>query len=106
MKSKLSHFTKTVTTAGTRVQLTTLGVKSPTVSIQALRGNTNVVYIGNNTVSSATHFISLAAGGTCVLSADLFGLAGAQIELSTIWIDSAVSGEGVMVGFIDRPDGA
>jgi len=105
MKIALKHFTKTVTTAGTRVQLTTSGIKSPSVSIQALRANTNVVYVGNSAVSSATHFISLAAGGTVVLSAEQFGLAGASIELSNIWLDAAVSAEGVMVGYFERPDG-
>lgn len=104
MKLKLSHFTKTVTTAGTRVQLTTNTVKTPAISIQALRGNTNVVYVGNSTVSSTTHFISLAAGGTVVLDAEQYGLAGAHVDPSGIWLDSAVSGEGVMVGFMDRQE--
>lgn len=104
MKLKLSHFTKTVTTAGTRVQLTTNTVKTPSISIQALRGNTNVVYVGNNSVSSTTHFISLAAGGTVVIGAEQYGWGAAQIDPSKIWLDSAVSGEGVMVGFLDRQE--
>jgi hypothetical protein len=104
MKLKLSHFRKTVTTAGTREQLTTSEVKSPSVSIQALRANTNTVFIGNNQVSSTTHFVSLAAGGTTVLSAEAFGLAGAQIDLSQIWLDVGVNGEGVVVGYLDRQD--
>ena len=104
MKIALKHFTKTVTTAGTRERLTTLGVKSPSVSIQALRANTNVVFVGNNQVSSTNHFISLAAGGTVVLGLESFGLANASIDLSQIWLDVTTSGEGVMVGFYDRPD--
>lgn len=105
MKLSLNHFRKTVTTAGTRERLTTSGVKTPTLSIQALRTNTNNVYVGNSGVSSTTHFISLAAGGTVEFSADIYGQAGAHLDPSKIWIDVAVSGEGVMVGFLDRQEG-
>lgn len=106
MKLKLSHFRKTVTTAGTREQLTTNTVKSPSVLIQALRANTNPIFVGNNSVSSTTHFVSLSAGGSVNLSAVDFGWAGAQMDLSDIWLDVTTSGEGVVVGFLDRQEGA
>lgn len=104
MKIKLSHFAKTVTTAGTREQLTTNTVKSPSVVIQAKRANTNPIFIGNNQVSSTNHFISLAAGGSVNLSSVDFGLAEAQIDMSSIWLDVTTSGEGVIVGYLDRQE--
>ncbi len=105
MKLKLSNFRKTVTTAGTREQLTTSQVKSPSVLIQALRANTNPIFIGNNSVSSTTHFLSLSAGGSVTLSAVDFGWAGAQMDLSNIWLDVTTNGEGVVCGFMERQDG-
>jgi len=104
MKLKLSHFRKTVTTAGTREQLTTNTVKTPSIVIQALAANTNRVFIGNNTVSSTTHFVSLPAGGSVNLSSVDFGLGEAQIDLSAIWLDVTTSGEGVVYGYLDRQE--
>lgn len=105
MLVNLNHFRKTVTTAGTREQLTTNTVKSPSVIIQALRANTNPVFIGNNSVSSTNHFISLSAGGSVNLSAVEYGLAGAQIDMSKVWVDVTTSGEGFVVGYMDRQEG-
>ena len=104
MKMKLRHFKKTVTTAGTREQLTTIATKTPYVVIEGLKANTNSIFIGDNTVSSTTFFVSLGAGGTSELNLIPLGQAGAYIDLSTIWIDVTTSAEGVTVGFLDRVD--
>lgn len=75
---------KTVTTAGTRVTLaSSTTVKS--VTIKALDTNTGYIYVGDTTVASTNGF-QLAAGET--VSLDL-------ANLSTVNLDSSVSGEGV-----------
>ena len=75
---------KTVTTAGTRVQLaTTTAVAS--LTIKAKRTNTGSIYVGDSTVTSSTGFI-LAAGDS--ISLDIS-------DLATIYLDSSVNAEGV-----------
>jgi hypothetical protein len=77
---------KAVTTAGTQVAL---GHPSHaithSVKIKALHGNTGWIYIGDSSVSSSTGYV-LDAGETLEL----------QIaNLSTVYVDSSVNGEGV-----------
>lgn len=75
---------KTVTTAGARVQLaSSQAVRS--VCIKALQTNTGYIYVGDGSVTSTTG-IQLLAGDT--ISLDIS-------NLSTVTIDSSVSGEGV-----------
>jgi hypothetical protein len=78
------HGKKTVTTAGTRVALaSSQSVRS--VCIKALQTNGGYIYVGDVTTSSTTGF-QLLAGDT--ISLDI-------ANLSTIYLDSSVSGEGV-----------
>jgi len=78
------HGKKTVTTAGTRVALaSSQAVRS--VCIKALQTNGGYIYVGDTSTSSTTGF-QLLAGDT--ISLDI-------ANLSTIYIDSSVSGEGV-----------
>jgi len=78
------HAKKTVTTAGTRVALaSSQAVRS--VCIKALQTNGGYIYVGDVSTSSTTGF-QLLAGDT--ISLDI-------ANLSTIYIDSSVSGEGV-----------
>jgi hypothetical protein len=75
---------KVVTTAGTRVALTSSqAVKS--VTIKALVANTGIIYVGDGAVAAANGY-ALSAGDT--ISLDIANLA-------TINLDSSVSGEGV-----------
>lgn len=76
---------KTVTTAGTRVQLTTTSTGIHTVSVRALTGNTGLIYIGNSAVASTTG-VELSAGDAITITIN---------DLSKVYIDSAVNGEGV-----------
>lgn len=74
----------TVTTAGTQVALaSSQTIKS--VTIKALSTNTGFIYVGNSGVDSTNGF-QLSAGDT--VSLDL-------TNLSTVYIDSSVNGEGV-----------
>lgn len=77
---------KTVTTAGTEVRLP--DIPGNQFLIKALAANTGIVYIGNNgdeTVSSSTGF-ELSAGDQVPVEVK---------NLSCLWLDSAVNGEGV-----------
>jgi hypothetical protein len=102
MRCKINHFRKTVTTAGTREQMTTSNLRVPSVVIQAESDNTGRVYIGNSTVSSTNCFAHLGAGGSVSISAADFGLADAQIDLSQIWFDVGTSGDGAFCGYAER----
>lgn len=97
----LKHFRKTVTTAGTRIQLTTNEVNVVYLIIQALTGNTGRIYIGNNQVASTSSFVDLAPDSSISLDSAQLGLGDAKLDMSKIWLDSSVSGEGVNVGYIE-----
>lgn len=93
------NFNKTVTTAGTAVRLTTTNFMAISATIQALHSNTGRVCFGASNVLVSTNT------GTC-LSADQAGPlleigqpSGKPFDLSQIWIDSAVNGEGVSVTY-------
>ena len=78
------HGKKTVTTAGTRVALaSSQAVRS--VCIKALVTNAGYIYVGDVSTSSTTGF-QLLAGESVSLDIS---------NISTIYIDSSVSGEGV-----------
>ena len=74
----------TVTTAGTQVVLSS-STATASVTIKALATNTGYIYVGASTVSSTDGF-QLQAGEVVSMDVD---------NLSDIWIDSSVNGEGV-----------
>ena len=78
---------KTVTTAGTAVVLGTLTVNCEIV-IKALDTNTDVIALGDDGSGSVTtaNGYRLTAGETCILRVG---------NLSNVWLNSAVNGEGV-----------
>lgn len=85
--TSVGSFQKTVTTAGTRVQLDTNTSKS--VTIKAKTTNTGLIYVGNVAVTSSNGFI-LSAGDT--ISLDIS-------NTNLVYIDSSVDAEGVSVAF-------
>lgn len=74
----------TVSTAGTRVVLASAQAIT-SVTVKALSTNTGLIYVGNSTVASTNGF-QLSAGDS--VSMDV-------TDLSTVYLDCAVSGEGV-----------
>lgn len=83
---------KTVTTAGTREPLAAgEGLKVLSITIKALRGNGGKIYIGDNLVSSSVGFELDAADSIDLATDDPTK----PIDLTQIWIDASVSGEGV-----------
>lgn len=79
---------KTVTTAGTAVQLGTQRI-SGALMVKALLANTGNIFIGNDGAGDVTsaNGMELDAGEVII-----FSYVG---SLETIWIDSSVNGEGV-----------
>ena len=76
---------KTVTTAGTRVALASSTAITHSVTIKALHGNSGWIYVGNSSVASSNGLV-LDAGESCEIEV---------ANLSTVYIDSSVNGEGV-----------
>lgn len=83
--STLGSGSQTVTTAGTRVQLSAISIPCKKVTIQGLSSNTAQIYIGDSTVSSAN--------GIYVFPTQIFQLTVSNLNL--IWLDSVNNGEGV-----------
>lgn len=91
LASVLHAGNRAVTTAGTAVQLSTTKILANWIYIQPKPANTDVVYIGDSTVSS-TVGVEFAVGNSGVL----WPVVGTNVyDLSTIWVDAAVNGEGV-----------
>lgn len=90
---------KTVTAAGTREPLA-LNLSVRAVTIRALSTNTDLVYVGDTTVAAAVSY-TLKPGETfsIALTDDEYRL-GAAINLNRIWLDVAVSGEGVCYSYV------
>jgi len=76
---------RTVTTPGTRVQLTTSSTATYEVLIQAKSTNTGLIYVGGASVASSNG-ISIAASKGITISVQ---------NLNQVWLDCSVGGEGV-----------
>ena len=83
----LLQLVKTVTTAGTRVQLHA-GTPCKEVLVTALFSNTGFIYVGTVAVSSAAYGKRLRPEESVRMSVSDFNL---------VYIDSSVNGEGVAV---------
>ena len=82
---------QTVTTAGTRVQLTTTATPCRLVNIFAKAGNTGNIFVGGSTVSSARGIVLEQARSTDWFPID---------DLSKVYIDAATNGDGVQYAFV------
>lgn len=94
---------KTVTTAGTRVQVSTTDTVITSLVIQADPTNTGKIYVGDSSVSSTQASAALAAGQAFTIDPDASGRSGQEeYVLSDFWIDSSVSGEKAYISYIKR----
>lgn len=96
---------KNVTTAGTRVPLSVTSVVVKEFEIQAKNANTGTIYFGGSDVA--------AANGRQLTAGQMFSVAGLNaddrdstpsitIDLANCYIDSSVSGEGVILTYLTR----
>ncbi len=84
---------KTVTTAGTAVPLMSTATEAKRLDVTALYENTDMVVVGDSTVVAASGTrkgVPLAAGNTYTFYVT---------DLSKVYIDSVVSGEGVSFNY-------
>ena len=86
----ISDGSQTVTTSGTRVQLTSTSTPMFFAIITALSSNTGTIWVGGSTVASGRG-MPLVALQSCKVDVD---------DLSKIYIDSTVNGEGVSFVFM------
>lgn len=92
-------FSKAVTTAGTRVQLSTTSMTVRGFAVIAQAGNTGLIYVGGADVDSAKGN-RLASGQSESWIAIASSRQEDMYDLSRVWIDSSVSGEGVVVRYV------
>lgn len=86
LATSINNGQKTVTTAGTAVQLSVLGAAAVHgVRVKALHANTGDIYVGKSTVASGNGFV-LDAGEEAYIQCS---------NANQIYIDSSVNGEGV-----------
>lgn len=83
---------KSVTTAGTQVQLSATSVPCYEVLMQVNASNTGSIYVGGASVDSSTGIVLIAPAAATSQPVDI--VLSAQ-NLNQIWIDSDVNGEGV-----------
>lgn len=81
-----------VTTAGTSVPLSTTKVMANWILIQPKPANTGTIYLGGPGTVSSTVGVEMNVGDSDVAWPSATTNA---YDLSTIWIDSSVNGEGV-----------
>jgi hypothetical protein len=95
----------TVTTAGTRVQITSSHIVTTNIIIQALSGNTGTVYVGNSSVSSSLCMVALAAGAAITLTPGAMGNDMGGLDLSEFYIDASQNSQSVNVGYTTMTPG-
>ena len=100
MSLLLKTFARIVTTAGTRVQLSTVSIPTTAFLIQANSNNAGLIYVGDVTVEAANSPY-LTAGAVNSKEGQPVSRGVIQtFDLSKIYIDASVSGEGVKVEYI------
>ena len=82
--------TKTVSSAGTRVQVSSTPIPVRRVRFQAPPGNSGITYVGTSTVSSSVAGIEFAAAGG---SETVDFTEGRPGDLSEIYCDAATNGD-------------
>lgn len=97
---------KTITTAGTRVQVSTDDtILAAAIYCETPRANTGYIYIGGSTVSSSVFFHEFAIGkDTWSMSSPTAGsggrAAGCCFKLSDLYVDSSVNGEKIKITYL------
>jgi hypothetical protein len=79
---------KAITTAGTALVLGSLAINGP-LMVKALAANTGLMFIGNDGANDVTSGNGLELAAAEVVVFDFVG------NLASLWLDSAVNGEGV-----------
>ncbi len=95
---RFTTISKTVTTAGTRVQISTTPLLVRSVIVCGMTGNTGHIYFGGSTVAAANG-VDLSAGD-CTGWVPIASTGGSTAyDLSSVYVDASVSGEGANVTY-------
>lgn len=90
---------KTVTAAGTAEAIFASKTIAAGFTIRAKIGNTGNVFIGDSTVDSASTGKGAMEPGAAINFTSDYALANKPIDMSLIYVDSAVNGEGVDIWY-------
>jgi LysM repeat protein len=90
----------TVTTAGTRVQVSGSDLYVYSVSVQAKKANTGKIYVGDSSVSSSRGY-QLEPGEVITLNG-FDGKATEEFNVTDLYVDATVNGEGVHVTYLKK----
>lgn len=91
---------KTVTTAGTRVALSSSQIFIRNLVIQANPLNSGNIFVGGSNVAS-TNGVILTPGASFQIEAPEMGMGGADdLDLSDIYIDSAQNNDTVRIAYL------
>lgn len=96
---ELTSGSKTVASAGVRERVTSLSTFAQWVDIQAKCSNTGNVYIGGTAVSS---LVGITLTPCSMVSVGNMAM-GYVLDLTDVWVDSAVNGEGVVLNYWSIP---
>jgi hypothetical protein len=99
MNYKPKAIQKTVTTAGTEVQVSSGVLTVRSCVIQALAANAGKIYVGGSDVDS-THGAHLSPGASLTLEAP--GDPTAYIDLTNVYVDAETNGDKVNVLYLER----
>jgi predicted RecA/RadA family phage recombinase len=99
--------TKTVATAGTRVQAGTAGTYVTSIYFEALKTNTGVIYVGDISVSSTLYMTALSAGSGFTVTTNHnvrpgSSSGGNEVNLGSLYVDAGTSGDKVQVSYMQR----
>lgn len=100
-------FDVTVTTAGTRVQVSSTPILCSHVRFEA--DGTSTIYVGDSTVSSSKYSAKTLSGATSPVPfwelVAIDGAIGSMFDLSKFWVDGGANGAKCHVTYFDRTSG-
>jgi hypothetical protein len=89
----------TVTTAATRVQVSSTATPVMDVIFTCPAANTGVIYVGDSSVS-ASRGIEVAKGTSISINQAFGRSAGLEYKLSNFYVDAATNGDKVKVSYV------
>lgn len=99
MKYALKSGSKTVTTAGTRVALSSSNVWARGLRVSAPAANAGNVFLGDSSVAASNGIV--IAPGSQIAFSELFGLEDGSVNLGSIYVDSATNGDKLTFAYLE-----
>jgi hypothetical protein len=92
----------TVTTAGTRVQLSATSITTTEITITGDTANSGTIYVGDSNVSSTRYMYALAAGETVAIMAPSIRGNQEDYDLSDFWVDASENTQKAQIAYVGR----